>query len=454
MTIRELTTRFRQGDLSPVEWTRTVLAALPAWQQRTGLMVSWDEERALSEARAAEARYRQGNPRGPLDGVLVGLKDLIDRQGQVTTAGSLWHSATPATEDAQVTRQLRQAGAHVDLGKLNLHEYAYGPTSTSSAFGPVRNPWNSQWMAGGSSGGSAVAVASGLMAGAVGTDTGGSIRIPAAFCHVVGLKPSMGRVSTDGVIPLAWSLDHVGPLARTVEDVALLWDVLAGPATASEPIRTPVRIYWPEGPSVDPDEEDVAHVLRQTVQRLADATGAVVERGPLPHVEEIRTAQSIILSVEALTYHWPKWLEAPERYQPDVRDRLAAGGDWSAVEYVQAKRYQNWVKAWYANWWSAYDVIVLATVPVAPPPLTETHLTTRRGREDVRAVVTRLTNPFNLLGLPAIAVPAGWTSDGRPVSLQLVAAYGQERALLEIAAIYEAATGWVHETPPGALSLT
>ncbi len=429
MSVRALHTAFRTGRRNPVEVLEERLPLIAPWQERTHLFVEWNVERAIKAAEASWKRYRDGTFRSEWDGVLVGLKDLIDVEGQATTAGSGVRLDHRAVADAAVTRRLREGGALYQLGKLNLHEFAYGPTGSSSYFGPVGNPWAPDRMAGGSSSGSAAAVASGLMWGALGTDTGGSIRIPAALSGISGLKPTYGAISTEGVVPLSWSLDHVGPMARTVADVQSLWGLLTGRAPVERPMRRP-RVYWPQASQIVCYDPALDAYLQDAIAQILESLDAEVIRGPLIDLEEIWLAQSIIIGSEALSYHWQSLNDRAGDYQPDVRERLAQGGAHLAVEYLAALRWRQETSRRYDAWFQSYDWMVLPTVPVLAPYHTDTAIRNPEGAiEDVRAVLTRFTAPFNFLGLPALSLPFG-RLHGLPVGIQLVAPRGHDDLLL------------------------
>lgn len=392
-------------------------------------------ERFLAEATASEARYRAGSPLGPLDGIPVGLKDLYYTIDAETTAGSKILADFRPGRDAEVVRRLRAVGANLALGKLNLHEFAYGPTGTSSYYGAVANPWDPNRMAGGSSSGSAVAVARGWVEASLGTDTGGSVRIPAALSGVVGLKPTYGRVPMEGVIPLAWTLDHAGPLARSAEDAAEIFRAIAQPAQPRRRTQ-PFRVLRPAnlGRAYDPRiDEQVDEVLRI----LAEAKAVRVVTGDLPGLKEIQAAQYLILSAESAAFHWAWLSERPEDYQPDVRNRLLNRAAVPAVAYLEALQVRRRAIAWYHAFFRETDLIALPTVPVTAPPLDAASIVRPDGEdEDVRDTLTAFTAPFNLLGLPALSQPAGRVG-GLPVGIQWVAPTGQEDWLFDIARTYE-----------------
>lgn len=422
---------FRDGRTDPVTVIEQRLQRAQKWQQRTPLFIAIDADAARVEARAAQERYRQRTPLSMLDGAPIGLKDLIDLKGWPTTAASRVGRQRVADRDAVVAARLRDAGANLALGKLNLHEFAYGPTGDSSYYGAVGNPYDLQRLAGGSSSGSAVAVAVGVVEAALGTDTGGSVRIPAAFTGITGFKPSLGRVATDGVVPLSWSLDHVGPMARTVADVVALLAIIA-PGNAMPQPRRRVVLYWPDDPLVHCYEPGLDQYIEQAVYRIAEGLGATLKRGALPQLDRIWLAQSIIIGTEALTYHWNQLTTQRQDYQPDVADRLERGGAHLAVEYCQALRFRRQAMGQIDRLMESVDALILPTVPILAPPLSVRTVLNPKGEpEDIRAVLTRFTAPFNFLGLPALSLPWG-LMNGLPVGLQLVGRRQGDEALLQL----------------------
>lgn len=426
-SIVELHHAFLDGSEDPVRVTEERFSLAQAWQALTPIFVTLDRERALEAAGLSLMRYAQGQPLSVLDGVPIGLKDLIDVKGQPTTAGSRVPKVQDAQRDASVAAVLRQQGANLFWGKLNLHEFAYGPTGDESALGAVANPYDLTRMAGGSSSGSAVAVALGLMPGALGTDTGGSIRIPAAWCGISGFKPTYGRVCTRGVVPLSWSLDHVGPLARSVADIQVLWQALGAGAKEAGGADKPM-LFWPEGPNLSCDQVALNRYVEDAILAIANGLGARLKRGTLPDWEAMGLAQSMILGSEALAYHWQTIEDEGIRaYQPRVAERLLQGGAHLAVEYLAALRFRREVCQRWDQWLGTegIDAVILPTVPVQALPLGDPSV------QDVRRVVTRLTGPFNLLGLPALSIPWG-LHQGLPVGLQLVAQRNQDDALLSL----------------------
>ena len=406
-------------------------------------------ERALSEAEHADALFRRGVDRGPLQGVPVALKDLFDVAGVPTTAGSILFAENIAAHDSAVASRLRAAGA-VIVGKANLHEWAFGVTNQNPHYGEAANPWDVSRIPGGSSGGSAIAVATGMCAISPGSDTGGSIRIPAALCGVVGLKPTYGRVSLAGAVPLAWSLDHAGPLARTVVDAAAALTILAGydaadPGSVEAPVDDYVtgldggvrglRVLVPTTHFFDDIDPEVMRAVRSAVSVLADG-GAVIEERALPHTELLRATQRAVIAVEAATFHRERMAANAAAFGADVLERLRAGTTITAVEHAQARRDQSRIRRAWSDILRTYDVIATPTTPIAAPP--------REGQDAVAAAarLTANTSPFNLTGLPAISIPCGFTASGLPIGLQLAAGPWREAVLLRAARAYEHATEW------------
>lgn len=435
----------RTREISPVELTRTCLERIRAVEPSLNAFVLVTEESALAQAQLAEREIAGGVHRGALHGIPVSLKDLFDVAGVPTTAGGGFPVA-PATEDSAVAERLASSGA-VILGKTLLHEFAFGVTSVNPHFGAVRNPRAADRIAGGSSGGSAASVAAGCGFGSIGSDTGGSIRIPAALCGVVGLKPTRGRVSLRGAIPLSWTLDHAGPIARTVRDAALLYAAIAGhdardPSSRDVPYEDALagieagvaglRVgVWAAGlAQADPA---VAQLVRSAIDMLADA-GARASEVTLPRADELLPTQLTIIGTDAYAFHRERFDRAPERYGEDVRTRIARGRDTTGAAYAAARRARGEIRAAFDAVFAAYDAIALPTTVVAAP--------LREGQDAVAtaARLTALTSPFNLTGLPAISIPCGST-EGLPVGLQLVGARWHEARLLRVARAYESARG-------------
>ena len=453
-SITAISRQLRARHLSPVELTKKCLAAIENLNPLLNAFVMVTAESALLEARRAEIEIEQGNYRGPLHGIPFGLKDLIDTAGVRTTAASaLFADRVPGT-DAEVLRRLKQAGV-VLLGKQNLHECAYGGSSLITCFGPPRNPWDPASIAGGSSGGSAAAVAAGLCFAAVASDTAGSIREPAALCGVVGLKPTYGRVSTRGVIPLSFSLDHVGPLTRRVADSALVLQAIAGydpndPAcvdrlvddyTTGLPLRTkPYRIGVPRSFFYQELDPEIHSALEHALSVLQTLAGEVRE------IELQVPTDRTLQSAESYAYHAQFVARSPELYHPDTLRRIRKGESISPAEVESCRRDLQKVRSEIPQVFEQVDVLVTPTTPVAAPTISDLEA----DPDELRArelVLLRNTRPFNVWGLPAISVPCGFTKAGLPIGMQIAGPHWQERRVLELAFAYEQATPW-HDREP------
>jgi aspartyl-tRNA(Asn)/glutamyl-tRNA(Gln) amidotransferase subunit A len=460
LSIADLTGRIRRREVSPVEALQASLNRFGRLDGQLNSVITLMAEEAEQAARAAEREIVSGLYRGPLHGVPVGLKDLVWTKGVRTTCGSKILTDFTPEADATVATRLKQAGA-VIVAKLNMHEFAYGATSTSPHFGTVHNPWDTGRITGGSSGGSGAAVAAGLCWGALGTDTGGSIRIPASLCGIAGLKPTYGRVSRHGVVPLAWSLDHVGPMTRTVQDAALLLGALAGADPADAACRDlPVPDYTAglnagvAGLRVgvftdlfDRIDPEVEAAVRTAVAALENM-GAAVSSVSLPDMEHGVAAALVILYTEATAYHETTLRTRPEDYGEDVRLRLEQGMFVTGLEYVKAQRLRTRLGAACAALFDRVDVLVGPTTPIAAMPPEVQTVTLGGVTEDPRGALTRTTRLYNLLGLPAMTVPCGFTPEGLPVGLQIAGRPFDETTVLRVAHAYEAATPWHTRRPP------
>ena len=405
---------------------------------------------ALADARRAEQEIQHGKYRGPLHGIPIGLKDLLDTAGVPTTAASAQYKGRIPTEDAEVVRRLRAAGAII-LGKQNLHEFAYGGSSMISYYGEVHNPWDAARIAGGSSGGSAAGVAAGLGYAAIGSDTAGSIRLPAAYCGVVGLKPTYGRVSARGVVPLSWSYDHVGPIVNSVHDAALMLQVIAGydagdPASVEAPVPdfllhldefpANLRIGVPRAFFFDELDAEVAAATEQAIQVFRELHAEVREDVKL----EVSTDRKLS-SFEAYAFHQPMVARSPELYQPETLRRIKSGERVSAEDADRGRRELQAIRHAIRKTFDEVDILLTPTVPIPPPGIGEL----QKHPENLRAVelaMLRNTRPFNVWGIPAISAPCEFTSDGLPIGLQLAAACWREDLLLQVAYAYEQATEW------------
>jgi aspartyl-tRNA(Asn)/glutamyl-tRNA(Gln) amidotransferase subunit A len=455
-TISEVAQRLRRREVSAVEITHECLGRIERLNPALNAFITIMSESALAEARQAEAEILRGEWRGPLHGVPVALKDLIDTAGVRTTAASALYKERVPDKDAEVVRRLRQAGA-VIIGKNNLHEFAYGGSSLVSYFGDVHNPWDVGRIAGGSSGGSAAAVAAGLACAAIGTDTAGSIREPAALCGCVGLKPTYGRVSSRGVIPLSMSLDHVGPLAATVEDAAIMLQTIAGYdaadiTTADVPVADYVsamresvkalRVGVPRGYFFDDLDPEVASAMEHALRGFSTLVAEIKE--VQLDVPTDRTLQA----AESYAYHAENVAKSPELYQAETLRRILSGNKVSAAEYIQRRRELDEARRRIGAVFADVDVLVTPTMPMPAPAIPDL----KADPEALRPAELKLlrnTRPFNVWGVPAISVPCGFTQSGLPIGLQIAGPHWREDLVLQLAHAYEQATAWHKRRPEG-----
>lgn len=446
--------------VSPVELTEAYLARIEAQDALLNAYVTVTGDAAREEARAAEREIAGGTYRGPLHGIPIALKDLYATKGVRTAAGSkiLWDRVPD--HDSAVTTRLREAGA-VMLGKTNTHEFAYGVTTNNPHFGATRNPWNPECIPGGSSGGSGAAVAAGMAAMAMGSDTGGSIRIPASLCGTVGLKATHGRVSTAGVIPLSWTLDHAGPLTRTVEDAALVLNAIAGydpndAMTVPMPVDDyrrdlaagvrGLRLGIPRAGFFAAIDPEVARAVEEAIG-VYRTLGATVEDVDGSALWNARQAASDIMLADARRYH-AEWLrDRPDDYGEDVRDRLNRRTDMSADELLAAMRVRDAVTVETARLMERYDGLLLPTTRIPAPPIAGQTIIIDGEEVFAPNILTSNTNPFNVTGMPALSLPCGFTAAGLPIGLQVVTRRWDEVTALRIAAAYERATDWHTRRP-------
>jgi len=456
LALSEASELVRSKKISPVELTQACLSRIEQLNPKLNAFITVTADSALAQAGEAESDIQRGRWKGPLHGIPIALKDMVDTAGVRTTAASGLFKDRIPTQDAEIVRRLKGSGA-VLLGKLNLHEFAYGGSSVISYFGAVRNPWDLAYSPGGSSGGSAAAVAAELCYGAVGSDTGGSIRGPAAYCGIVGLKPTYGRVSTRGAIPLAWSLDHLGPMTRTARDAALMLQVIAGydpedTSSTDTPVQdyaagleaktSSLRIGIPRAHFYERLHPEIQAAMDTALLVLGNLTSIQhnVEM-PAPNDDAI-----LILKVEAYAYHREYVSKSPELYQPETLKRIRAGAEIGATEYINARRQLDQYRRSISKVFDAVDLVVTPTTPVPPFAISEllADLDHLRAKEVLTLPNTR---PFNLLGLPTVSVPCGFTSKGLPIGMQITGSPGGEATVLRLAYAYEQATEW-HKRGP------
>jgi aspartyl-tRNA(Asn)/glutamyl-tRNA(Gln) amidotransferase subunit A len=439
--------------LSPVDWTEETLERIARLDPQLNCYITLTGEAALAHAHDAEAEIAAGRYRGPLHGAPLALKDLYETKGVRTTAGSLFFADHVPGADCIAVSKLAAAGAH-SLGKLNMHELALGVTNNNPHFGACKNPWAPERITGGSSGGSASALAAGMCAGSLGSDTGGSIRIPASLCGIVGLKPTRGRVSLRGVIPLSWNLDHAGPMARRVRDAALLLQAIAG-YDADDPysVNAPVDDYvthiddgvkdWRIGVARGYFAEANAEVLRavEAAAMVFAHLGAHVSEVNMDAARDAAVANPVLSASDAAAFHRERLSEHPERFGADVLNRLRSAAAFTSSDYSMARRAQTQVRHQFERFFEGFDLLLTPTTPSVAP--------LRDGLDAIEAarLLTRFTSPFNLTGLPAMSVPCGFTMDGLPIGLQIVGAPWSEARVLRAGHAYERSSEWHAHAP-------
>jgi aspartyl-tRNA(Asn)/glutamyl-tRNA(Gln) amidotransferase subunit A len=451
LTLSEAADLIEERKISPVDLTRACLDRIERLDPQLNCFVTLTAERALQEARTAEEAIGRGDYRGPLHGIPLAYKDLYETQGIRTTAGSKLLLDHVPDADCTAVAKLKDGGA-ICLGKLNLQQWALGVTNAESYFGPTHNPWDLNRITGGSSGGSGAALAAGLCFGSLGSDTGGSIRVPAALCGIVGLKPTFGRVSTKGVIPLSWSLDHAGPMARTVRDVALLLTYIAGYDTGDlNSANVPAygfmeflgadvrgwRIALAQDEFIATSDTEVLTAVHDAAKAF-EKLGAQVTIIDFSQARHIREVSRIILHSDAAAFHRQRLQDTPDDFMPSLVPRLKRGLEHTAVEYVLAKREQQCIKQEFESFFANYDLMLMPTTPQAACLF-----------DDPEAFeLARFTAAFNLIGVPALSVPCGFTQSGLPIGLQLIAHHWDEARLLRAGYAYERMTDWNSNKPP------
>ena len=462
LTLKQASDLLRRKDVSPVELTQACLARIDRYDREINAFITVTRDRALAAARETEAEIGRGARRGPLHGIPIALKDNIDTAGVRTTAASgVFKDRVPA-EDAEVVIRLKKAGAIV-LGKLNLHEFALGGTSAVTYFGPVRNPWSRDRVAGGSSGGSAAAIAADMCYGTLGTDTGGSIRIPASLCGIVGFKPTYGRVSNRGVIPMAWTLDHVGPMCKTVEDAALMLAAIAGydpldPVSLDAPVAdysraigtqtSKLRIGVARSPFFDGLDPEVAKAVEAAIEVLRTLSAEVIDvQVPPPgNVADVWNS-------EIYAFHLPWITKTPELYQQATRSLIQGAEKASSATYAQARRHVDVVRREIKKVFATVDVLITPTQrgvaqPIAAPQPAPTGGRGGRGAAPAPGGGGLVnTAAFDIYGLPTMSVPCGFSASGLPIGLQISGNHFAESTVLALAYAYEQATDWHKRRP-------
>jgi aspartyl-tRNA(Asn)/glutamyl-tRNA(Gln) amidotransferase subunit A len=449
--------------LSSHEVTRSCLHRIAQWQPRLNAFMSIEAEAALKAADEADAALAKGNSRGALHGVPLAHKDMYYDEGHVVTCGSKIRRDFVAKTTATALQRLKDAGS-IRLGSLQMVEFAYGPTGHNFHHGAVHNPFAFGHITGGSSSGSGSAVAARLTFAALGSDTGGSIRLPAHFCGVTGLKTTYGRISRAGAMPLSQSLDTVGPLARTVEDCALLLGLMAGPDPEDPTASTaPVpdymaattgaikgmRIGVPSAFYVDDLDADVARILDDTIAVLK-REGATVVQVELPDQRQLHAACQLVVAVEAAAFH-KRWLiERLQDYGPQVLMRLQNGLAIPGVSYLEALRWRGPALAAHIAATADVDAVIAPVAPVAAPTIAESDVGNSPDADSVLQRLTRFTRPVNYLGLPSLAVPSGFTAKGLPVAMQLIGRSFDEATLLKIGSAFQRVTDFHDKVPKAA----
>ena len=453
LSLAEASARIRARTITPIQLAQACLARIEVYNPKLNAFITVMREQALAQARELEAEQRSGKLRSPLHGIPIALKDNIDTAGVRTTAASAVFDDRIPAEDAEVTRRLKAAGA-ILIGKTNLHEFAMGGTSATSYYGPVRNPWALDRNPGGSSGGSAAAVAADLCFGALGTDTGGSIRTPSSFCSVVGLKPTYGLVSIRGIIPLTLSLDHCGPLTRTVEDAAVMLNSLTGydkldiasvehakedyVAAMKQPVGG-LRLGIPRAPFFDLLDADVAKAVE-------DAIGLLVKLTKGAKDVTLPSTRNIGLGGESYAYHEEYYTRGSGRYQIPTRRALQNGANLKAADYIRAHWKLELLRRTIDDSFSDFDLVVLPTRRRTPRTIDAS--IKREESDKPRNPELENTGEFNVYGIPAISVPCGFTSGGLPVGLMIAGPRFSEGKVLALANAYERATEWHKRKPP------
>jgi aspartyl-tRNA(Asn)/glutamyl-tRNA(Gln) amidotransferase subunit A len=463
MSLVALAKAIAAKKISSREATQSCLARIAQWQPRLNAFMAIEQDAALAAADAADAALAKGASRGVLHGVPLAHKDMYYDAGKVVTCGSKIRRDFVATTTSTALQRLKDAGT-VRLGSLQMAEFAYGPTGHNAHFGAVHNPWNLDHITGGSSSGSGAAVAARLTSAALGSDTGGSVRMPAHFCGVTGLKTTVGRVSRAGAMPLSQSLDTVGPLAQSAEDCALLLGLMAGadpedPTAITGPLpdymaatKAPMKgitIGIPTAFYVDDLDPEVARVLDETIATL-QREGAEIVKVELPDQRQLASASQLVLAVEAAAFHKRWMIERPQDYGPQVLMRLQNGLAVPAITYLEAMRWRGPALSAHAAATAGVDAVIAPVSPIPAPTIAESDVGNSPEADAVLPRLTRFTRPVNYLGLPALSIPSGFTKSGLPVGLQLIGRSFDEATLLRIGAAFQRATDFHARVPKAA----
>jgi aspartyl-tRNA(Asn)/glutamyl-tRNA(Gln) amidotransferase subunit A len=460
MSLTAVAQAIAQKRLSSREATQSCLRRIARCEPRLNAFIAIEADEALKAADAADAALARADSRGALHGVPLAHKDMYYEAGRVATCGSRIRRDFVASTTSTALQRLKDAGT-IRLGTLQMAEFAYGPTGHNAHFGAVHNPWRFDHITGGSSSGSGAAVAARLTFAALGSDTGGSVRMPAHFCGVTGLKTTVGRVSRAGAMPLSQSLDTVGPLARTAGDCALLLGLMAGadpedPTAVGGPVpdymaavQRPVKglkIGIPTAFYVDDLDPEVARIIDKTVAVLK-REGAAIVQVELPDQRQLSAASQLVLAVEAAAFHKRWMIERPQDYGPQVLMRLQNGLAVPAVSYLETMRWRGPALAAHLAAVNGVDVVIAPVAPLAAPTIAESDVGNSPDADAVIQRLTRFTRPVNYLGLPSLAIPAGFTRDGLPVGMQLIGRPFDEATLLRIGAAFQRATDFHDRVP-------
>lgn len=443
--LHELGNLIQKRELSVVELMRGIMRRIHTIDPKLNAFITVNTN-ALQDAKQADEEISQGNYKGPLHGIPIGLKDMIYTKEMKTTMGSKIFENFVPDNDSVIVRQLKEAGAII-IGKHNTHQFAYGPTGDRSYFGPVKNPYDLTKMSGGSSSGSAASVATALSFGAIGTDTSGSVRIPASFCGIVGMKPTYGTLSKRGVFPLSWSLDHLGPMTRTVTDNALLMNIVQG-YDSEDPDATyrkqedfsrrigqdvrDMKVGIPKNFYFDGLHPDIHKIMKQTMKQL-EHLGVNLVPVDLLHMDDISEAQRVILRSEAYVIHEENLKKYPNEWDEEVKERLMTAFKNRGFEYAHALRVRSLTQREFQKTLQHVDAILTPTMSLLPPKINERHIDDEQNEEShIRWTITRLTAPTNLTGLPSLTLPAGFSTDGMPIGVQLIGKAFAEATLYQL----------------------